>query len=251
MTNPSNGGEPAPRLASLHERIRSSIEDQILSGALRPGDRIPFEHQLMAEFGCSRMTVSKAIAELANAGLVVRRRRAGSFVAAPALHSAVLEIPDIQAEVERRGRSYGYRLLRRSVRKPGRRKLEEVEVASGGRIVDLQCLHSAGSRPFALEERLISLDAAPDAEHADFSRTPPGAWLLEHVPWTEAEHRIAAIGANSEAATLLDIPLGAPCLLLERRTWRDGIGVTHVRQVFPGHSYDLIASFTPMRTRER
>ena len=246
--NSSSSGASA-RIVSLSDRIRSDIEKQILSGALRPGDRIPFEHELMAEYGCSRMTVNKAITGLASAGLVVRRRRAGTFVATPAIHSAILDIPDIQAEVQQRGQEYGFQLLRRSVREPSRGRLEEIELAAGGRLLELQCLHSAGARPFALEERLISLKAVPDAERADFSAIAPGTWLLGHVPWTEAEHRIAAIGANVEAARFLDIPTGTPCLALERKTWADGAEITYVRQVFPGHSYDLIASFTPSRVR--
>lgn len=237
--------------STLHERIRTSIERQILSGAWRPGDRIPFEHELMAEYGCSRMTVNKAITELASQGLVVRRRRAGSFVARPPIQSAILDIPDIQAEILQRGQAYTYELLKRTERKPLRGKLDELDLAGDGNLLALQCLHKADNRPFSLEERLISLAAVPDAAETDFAITPPGTWLLDHVPWTAAEHHISAVGATKDAARLLDIDPGTPCLLLERRTWRDGTGVTCVRQTFPGHSYDLVASFTPTRTRER
>jgi GntR family histidine utilization transcriptional repressor len=83
----------------------------------------------------------------------------------------------------------------------------------------------------------------------DFELTSPGAWLLGHVPWTAAEHRIAAIGASDTTATLLDIAKGAACLLLERRTWQDGVAITQVQQTFPGDSFDLIAKFTPARSR--
>ena len=49
----------------LHRRIRSDIAERILSGEWPPGFRIPFEHELMADYDCSRMTVSKALAPLA------------------------------------------------------------------------------------------------------------------------------------------------------------------------------------------
>jgi GntR family histidine utilization transcriptional repressor len=234
---------------TLHQQIRSSIEKQILSGAWKPGHRIPFEHELVQQYGCSRMTVNKAIGELVNAGLVVRRKRAGSFVAQPPIHSAILDIPDIQAEILERGQTYAYKLLRRSLRKPAHGRPAERELAGAGRLVDLQCLHSADGRPFALEDRLISCDAAPEVVGVDFAVTSPGAWLLGHVPWTAAEHRIAAIGASEATAALLDVPKGTACLLLERRTWRDGVAVTQVRQTFPGDSFDLIAKFTPTRAR--
>ena len=87
----------------LHRRIYADLEGRILSGELSPGARIPFEHELTAQYGCSRATVSKALSELAGRGLVTRRRRAGSFVAQPKAHAAFLAIPDLRAEVMERG----------------------------------------------------------------------------------------------------------------------------------------------------
>jgi GntR family histidine utilization transcriptional repressor len=237
----------APKVepVTLHERIRATLEEQILTGAWRPGHRIPYEHELTAQFGCARMTVSKAIASLVDAGLIVRRRRVGSFVAQPRIHSVVLDVPDIQAEITSRGAAYGLTLLSRRRRKPVRGRAEEVLLAGRGDLLSVRCLHLADGRPFALEDRLISLSAVPSAAEADFSVTPPGTWLLDHVPWTEAEHRIAAINADAETAKLLAIADTTACLSVERRTWRGDQHVTHVRQIFPGESYDLIARFTP------
>ncbi|RZJ95796.1 MAG: GntR family transcriptional regulator, partial [Brevundimonas sp.] len=120
---------------TLHQRIYGDLEDAILSGWLAPGERIPFEHELTERYGCSRMTVSKAISELAGRGLVVRRRRAGTFVAQPKAHAAVLAIPDLQAEVERRGQVYGYRLLDRAEREA--RTPDEAALAGRGQLIDL------------------------------------------------------------------------------------------------------------------
>ncbi|MEI2559189.1 GntR family transcriptional regulator, partial [Acinetobacter pittii] len=90
------------------KRIRLDIETRILTGEWPPGHRIPFEHQLMARYRCSRMTVNKALSELAQADLIERRRRAGSFVRRPQHMSAVLKIADIRAEITALGRAYGY-----------------------------------------------------------------------------------------------------------------------------------------------
>jgi DNA-binding GntR family transcriptional regulator len=68
---------------TLYKQIRLDIERRILTGEWPPGHRIPFEHQLMTRYGCSRMTVSKALTELAQADLIERRRRAGTFVRRP------------------------------------------------------------------------------------------------------------------------------------------------------------------------
>ena len=55
----------------------------------------------MARYGCSRMTVSKALSELAQADLIERRRKASTFVRRPTFLSAVLKIADIRAEIAR------------------------------------------------------------------------------------------------------------------------------------------------------
>ena len=56
---------------------------------------------------------------------------------------------------------------------------------------------------------------------------------------------IGQFNADAETAALLAVPSATACLLLERKTWRGDQHVTHVRQIFPGESYDLIARFTP------
>src|SRR6476620_6474263 len=96
---------------TLYKQIRLDIERRILTGEWPPGHRIPFEHQLMARYGCSRMTVNKALSELAQADLIERRRRAGTFVRRPQHLSAVLTIADIRAEITALGRNYGYQLI--------------------------------------------------------------------------------------------------------------------------------------------
>lgn len=228
---------------TLSQRIRGEIEDLIRSGAWTPGRKVPSEAELMARFGCSRMTVNKAMSALADEGLIVRRRRAGSFVARPRVHSTVLDIPDIQAQIVARGEAYRFDLLDRRRRKARTADADETALAAGGALLALRGVHVAGDRPFALEDRLISLAAVPEAADLDFIDESPGAWLLHHVPWTEAENRISAVGADAAVADLLALDAGAALLAVERRTWRAGEPVTWVRQLFPGEAYDLVARF--------
>jgi len=232
---------------ALHKRIRTDISERILSGAWPPGYRIPFEHELMAEYGCSRMTVNKALAPLAESGLIIRRRKSGSVVSRPRIHSVVLDIPDIPAEVMARGEPYGYELQSRRVRIASLREVEELGLQAPVEVLTLRCLHRASGRPFALEERLINLEAVPEAATVDFARTAPGTWLLGHVPWTEAEHRISAANVTRATSAVLGIDPMAACLVLERQTWRGEDRITHVRLTFPGEAYDLLARFSPQR----
>jgi GntR family transcriptional regulator, histidine utilization repressor len=233
------------REGTITSQIRGDVESHIVSGKWPPGTRIPFEHELMERYACSRMTASKAILELVQAGLVERRRRAGTFVAEHELESFVLEIPDIQAVVKRSGEAYAFDVLTHRRRKPLAGKQHEKMLVGRGELVEVRGIHRAASRPFALEERYINLIVVPAAANANFAATPPGGWLLKHVPWSRAEQKIRAVGANPDEALLLQVAPGAPCLVVERQTWRNDVPVTYVRTLFPGDRYHLVGHFTP------
>src|SRR6185437_12407342 len=94
---PARAQPPAGRMSSLERRIRADLERKIHAGEWPPGARIPTEHELVLQYGCARMTVHKAIVAMVAAGLVERRKKAGSFVASPHVQTAVIEIPDIAA----------------------------------------------------------------------------------------------------------------------------------------------------------
>ena len=232
---------------TLVQRIRIDLESAIRSGRLAPGDRIPTEQALAQRYGCARMTVHQALTGLVGSGLIERRKKAGSFVARPHLQTAVLEIPDIAAVVAARGGRYRFELLTRGRRKGAELEepIERFELAGAALLLD--GLHVADDRAFALEHRIINLAVVPEAESVDFSAEAPGSWLLGHIPWTEARHRISAQGASTQAAHRLGVAKGAACLQVERWTWRQRDPVTFVRQLFPGDLYDLTAEFTPAR----
>lgn len=225
----------------LHERIRRDFEQRILSGKLAPGSRLPTEQDLMDRYGCARMTVSKAMTALVAAGLVERRKRAGSFVARPKTHSMMMDIPDLEGDVRARGETYRFEVIEARVRSA--RNGAERDLAGAGKLAAIRGVHFAAARPFAIEHRMINLSAIPSAETVDWSVQSPGAWLLAHVPWTEAESRVNAISIVAEEARLLDLEAGEACLLLERRTWRRGETVTSVRQLFAPGAIEFVARF--------
>jgi len=232
-------------ILSLHQRILSDIREKILSGAWAPGHRIPFEHELTAHYNCSRMTVNKALSQLAKAGLIERRRRSGSFVRQPQSQAAVLELHDIRIEVEALGLPYRYERLERLKRRSSAEDRALLGLSAPGPVLALEGMHFAGERPFALEQRLINLSAVAEAGEEEFLDIAPGPWLIGRVPWSEAEHRIRAMAAGETIADALDIDASAPCLVVERRTWSAERPVTHVRFIYPAESHTLVARFTP------
>jgi GntR family histidine utilization transcriptional repressor len=230
---------------TLHQRIVADVEGNILSGKWLPGHRLPFEIDMARQYDCSRMTVNKALLQLARSGLIERRRKSGSFVARPHSQSAVLEIRDMRAEVQALGLAYGYRLLSRRGRKAGPQDRMLLGSGTVNEVLELECLHLAGGRPFCSERRIISLDAVPAAKAETFTDVAPGPWLLERVPWSSAQHTIRATGADAHLASVLGVTLGAPCLCVERRTALEGVPVTHVRLTWPADSHELVAQFEP------
>lgn len=234
---------------SLHQQILEDIENRIMSGDWGPGHRIPFEHDLAETYGCSRMTVNKALTQLARSGLIERRRKSGSFVAQPMSQTAVLDIHDIKAEVLALGLAYSFRIVARSERTAKAEDRRRLIVERGERVLALHCLHLAGDKPFCLEDRLISLSAVPEAHDESFATLSPSPWLVARVPWSSAEHRIRAINADPELARTLGLDSGDACLVIERRTSRNGEDITQVRLTYPGKTHELVASFTPNQGR--
>lgn len=236
-------GEEEP--TSLYQRILNDIRDKIVSGEWPPGHRIPFEHELTIAYDCSRMTVNKALSQLAKSGLIERRRRSGSFVRRPRSQAAVLEIHDIRVEVEALGLRYHYEVDAREARKSSAADTELLGPSRPKQILALTCRHFASARPFCLESRLISLDSVPEAAAEPFTEMSPGPWLISSVPWRTAEHRISASSADAATAAALEMEQGAPCLVIERRTWSAELPVTYARFTYAADSHSVVARFEP------
>lgn len=227
---------------SLHQQILDDLRSRILSGEWPPGTQLPFEQDIAKSYGCSRMTVNKAMTQLAAAGLIERRRKAGTFVRRPQSASVIVEIVDIGREVAALGLPYHFEIISREIRKASTAEAERLGEET--RVVAIQCRHFAARQPFCFEDRLISLDAVPEAETADFEATSPGAWLVSRVPWSDVEYRIKAVAADRETAGRLLIAEGAPCLAIWRRTTSEGRPITFVRLTYPGSDHEVSASFS-------
>ena len=228
--------------------IRRALEGKIISGAWPPGHRVPSERELVEEYGCSRMTVSKALSTLTAAGLIVRKRRAGSFVAARTSEETVLAIHDIKAEALGNGKPYRHEMLTRRTRTATPQDAVRFAVHPPSEVLALLVRHFSGDLPLVIEDRLINLDAVPRARTEDFARTPPGSWLLERIPWTEAEHVVSAVAADATVAAQLGIEKRSACLVMERRTWQVDTPVTAVRLTYPGNRHRLVGRFSPAST---
>ncbi len=229
----------------LHQQIRRAIARPILAGRWPPGRRIPSEHELMQRFGVSRMTVNRALASLANEGLIARKRKAGTVVAIPSAERAVFEIWDISAEIARSGATHSMTLIRREVGPAAPAEADVLRVPADTPILRLVLCHASDGEPIQFEDRLVNIAAAPGILSARLEDIAPGRWLLDHVPWTEAEHAIRAAEANAEIAAHLKIRRGSACLVVERHTWRGDTPITFARLTSPAGAQVLVGRFRP------
>lgn len=226
-------------------QIRRSMAQAILSGEWPAGTRLPSELLLTQYYATARMTVNKAIQNLASEGLVERRPKIGTIVTARARERPVMEIWDAADAVRREGGHYSYQLIECGMVSPGAPIRDLHGLGEKTPALQMLCLHLSDGRPFQLEERLVNVEAAPKITCQPLEDVSPGQWLLANVPWTEAKHRITARGATAMVSRHLALDDGAACLVVERRTWNGDVPVTFARFWYPGDDHSVEGRFRP------
>lgn len=199
-----------------------------------PGALIPGEEDLAAELGCARATVNRALRELAEAGLLERRRKAGTRVTEVPSRRAQMSISRIAEEIETRGARPGYALIAAddTPMPPARRHALGIGPDTPTRHVE--ALHLADGAPYVHENRWISLAAMPPAASADFTTMSANEWLLRHAPFSHGTLDYSAAAAG-EAASHLGCDAQTPVMVLDRATFGPETPITWVRLTYaPG-----------------
>lgn len=214
------------------EEVRQRINRRIW----KPGDFIPHEADLAVEFGCARATVNRALRSLAEAGLLDRRRKAGTRVAVNPVRKARLDIPVIRDEIAGKGQAYGHTVLRREMRVPPAETQARMRVAAGAELLHLETLHTADGAPYAFENRWINTQAVPQVLDEDFADISPNEWLVREIPFEGGDFTFLAISAGPREAEVLSCPPGTGLFVIDRTTWNPGHVITSVRLTFhPGY----------------
>ncbi|CAD6550329.1 HTH-type transcriptional repressor NagR [Paraburkholderia kirstenboschensis] len=235
------GEAPAARYEQVKHHIRGIIE----SGARQAGERLPSELDLVATLGVSRMTVNRALRELAHEGLVTRVSGVGTFVAQARPQSTLLMIAHIGDEIRSRGHEYSYRTVLLQRETASVVVSNALGLAPAASVFHVVCVHRENGLPVQLEDRYVNPAIAPDFLQQDFSAIRPSEYLFETVPAHDVEHIVDAGLPTQAEAGLLEIRAEEPCLTLVRRTWTSGVAVTFARFVHPGSRYRLGCRFSP------
>ena len=228
-----------------YARVKKYLRDGLAAGRWTPGELMPSEAELVAEFGVSRMTVNRALRELRDEGLVDRSQGVGTFAARLSRLSATLTIRDLHEEIEARGHRHHAEVhLKREERAP-RGLAERLGLAAGAPVFHSLIVHHDNGVPLQCEDRYVNPACAPGYLQVDFTRTTPTHYLLEVAPLWEAQYAIEASAPTDMEARLLGIGLTDACLVVVRRTASRGVPITLARLVHPGSRYQLEGSFSP------
>lgn len=219
------------------EAIKREIIRRINDRVWQPGEVIPGELELAREFGCARTTVNRALQEIANRGLVNRRRKAGTRVALNPVRRATLEIPIVREEIERTGAAYRHKLLHCSREHPPAAKRREWAPGNRRKMLHLQALHLADDKPWVYEDRWINVAEVPAILDVDLKRISANEWLVQNAPFTRGDLAISATSAEPAEVQALGLPLQSALLRVDRQTWSDDALITSVALLYsPGYA---------------
>lgn len=205
---------PAP----LYQQIYALLKDRIVTGAAPINSRLPAEQELSETLGVSRITVKRAMNELAASGLVRRQRGLGTVVtynaAAPLVKGS---FENLIEGLTRMGLDTQVQLLDCAIIPASPEIADLLELPPGSLVQRIVRLRRLSGDPFSYLITYIPEDIArgyDDAELASESLIK----LLEkagHAP-REAEQTITATAAEPAVAAMLGVAAGSPLLRIHR-----------------------------------
>ena len=211
------------------------LRERIAAGALRPGARLPGEAALATEHGVSRMTLRRALDQLAAEELIVRRPGSGTFVrssgASPVLRA---DLTDAFAHLREMGNSSSVRLLSFAYAPPSAEIAAALVLPSGALVQRSVRVRLADGVPFSCLTTHVPERIGITYSEADLAATPL-LELLERsgIVVAQARQLIGATIAGPDVAEALDVAVGAPLLSLTRVVLGpEGDGVEHLQALY-------------------
>lgn len=227
----------------LYFQIRQSLLDRIRSEELKPGDAVPSEQAISAQFGVSRMTVRQALKSLADLGVIYSRRGKGTFVAGNKLEKSFRQVLSFTEEMAARGSRPSSRVLRFRIEPAEEAVAEALRIPVGEKLVSLKRLRLADSIPMGIEWSRIPVSLCPDLQNTFQPKESLYQLLSQRYGIRIAvTDEVAEAGvADPEQARLLQIPRRSPVLLFSRTSYvESGQAVEYVVSVYRGDRYKIV-----------
>ncbi len=221
-----------------YERVKSVLRAQIDAGLWPEGFQLPSENQLVGALGLARMTINRALRDLAADGVVTRVAGVGTFVAPAKGVSPLFEVRNIADEVQLRGHRHRTQVVFLRTEPAG-----DPRGLWHGEAYHSLLVHYEDDVPIQLEDRYVNPAEARDYLDQDFSTETPNSYLSRVAPLTRGEHVVEAVLGSPQECRLLEIPTTEPCLVIGRRTWSSRGLVSAARLVHPGSRSRLEGTF--------
>jgi DNA-binding GntR family transcriptional regulator len=202
----------------LYYQVAVKLEQAILDGTLPAGARLENEISFGERLGLSRPTVRRAIQDLVDKGLLVRRRGIGTQV----VHGQVtrgVELTSLHEDLERSGKKATTKLLSLATIKATKKDAEHLGVALGDDVLWIRRLRLADGVAVSVMENWLPSEFC-DITVDDLATH--GLYQLlrsRGVSLRVAKQRIGARKANTDEAKLLDIEKGSALLTMDRTAY--------------------------------
>jgi len=198
----------------LWKSIALTLTADLAEGRYTTGDQLPTEAQLAAKYGVNRHTVRRAIADMAQQGLVHAKRGAGVFVTAKPTDYPIGRRVRFHQNIAAGGQTPAKEILSLITRACDQREAEALELEPGAPVHVFDGVSLADGEPIAISTSTFPADRLPGLPEALWqTRSVTAALKICGVPdYTRISTRITAKQASATQAAQLRIAEGAPIL---------------------------------------
>lgn len=208
----------------LHVHVAETLRQRIRLGELVPMDRLPSEADLCQEFDVSRITVRRALDELASEGLIFKIHGKGAFVARPKATQNATVLSGFDEAMARRGHVTRNEVLTLEEVPADHQVATALSIPVDTPVVKLERLRFLDFEPVSLDVTFLPLEFGRPLAGKDL-QTRDVFLILENdlnCPLGRARLRMEGAIATKRLASLLDVPVAAPLLKVERLTYDVG-----------------------------
>jgi GntR family phosphonate transport system transcriptional regulator len=202
---------------ALWRQVADEIERGIAAGRFVAGERLPGETEIAETYRVNRHTVRRALAALAERGLVRAERGSGTYVEAPRLAYPLSSRTRFSEIVGAGGREPRGQLIAASEEPATRELARLLGVKTGTPLVQIESLRFADRTPICVSTSWLPAERFPDAGSV-FARVRSMTALLAHYgirDYRRASTRITAAIAEASDAARLDLALGRPVMVVD------------------------------------
>jgi GntR family transcriptional regulator len=201
----------------LHHQVYLDLRAALDNGEWRPGDLLPPERQLAERYGCSLITVRRALSELTHESRIQRARGRGTTVLPPRIERDFGGALSFTEEMESRGLDPETRVVAARPESAGEIVADALGIEPGSPTLYLERLRVAGGEPLLLEQVHLPAERFPgllasDLEHGSLYDILASRYATRVVRAREA---LEPVLLRAREARLLDLPSRTPVLLIE------------------------------------